>query len=695
MNENLKNLDFRYHYKEIHDIYQSLLVMEGSNPLFDRVELFINEPQPVVFTRDLYRFLGEEKTAQTYQQLLEPSQSLYWHHTGNSIMLVHKIPGLAIGQVRPFGVLVVHLNEAKVLNLVQTLTPYDRGFTLLFEEHGKVLMSGGTAQYDRSIEQGLYQDILSRSDPSGTFLYYWEGETYSVTYGSFNRLGSTWIYVSAAPLTAITNPVLFFSKLIIATSLFILFLAGVVSWLASRKLYSPIEKLVCKIGASRTSEAKVKDEFALIEAQWNNLSRESQVLQKRLDQHLPYLREGFLMQLLQGYMYPFTEKELRERMENLGWEPADSQFVIIVVQLFGFSKLEGRFSEGDEGLVTFAAANIIEELCSHSTLQVDVINFHDLSIGLMVSVPAWMTRTHIEDELYRLTAEMIARIEEILKMQATIGISCMTDSIKSVPGLFEETKIALRFRNLQESSQVIDLEKLDEEERLQDVKYPFALEKEIMYAIRLGDEERAVHYIRQFIDVLTKESTDEAALKQGVLQLLGSILHVVMQSGISTRRIYEGIDLYEKLSQIREPEKIVQWFELSVIRPFMAEWSKKKDRHMRQLVEKTIILLNEQFMNDISLEYCADAIKISPYVLSKAFKNVTGLNFIDYLTNIRLERAKQMLRDSDWKISDIAEKVGYQNSYFNRLFKKHVGLTPGQYREQSKREKERISGEIR
>lgn len=143
LNENLKNLDFRYHYKEIHDIYQSLLVMEGSNPLFDRVELFINEPQPVVFTRDLYRFLGEEKTAQTYQQLLEPSQSLYWHHTGNSIMLVHKIPGLAIGQVRPFGVLVVHLNEAKVLNLVQTLTPYDRGFTLLFEEHGKVLMSGG------------------------------------------------------------------------------------------------------------------------------------------------------------------------------------------------------------------------------------------------------------------------------------------------------------------------------------------------------------------------------------------------------------------------------------------------------------------------------------------------------------------------------------------------------------------------
>src|SRR5690606_3619068 len=109
--------------------------------------------------------------------------------------------------------------------------------------------------------------------------------------------------------------------LIIATSLFILLLAGVVSWLASRKLYSPIEKLVCKIGASRTSEAKVKDEFALIEAQWNNLSRESQVLQKRLDQHLPYLREGFLMQLLQGYMYPFTEKELRERMENLGWEP--------------------------------------------------------------------------------------------------------------------------------------------------------------------------------------------------------------------------------------------------------------------------------------------------------------------------------------------------------------------------------------
>ncbi|WKL03578.1 helix-turn-helix transcriptional regulator [Paenibacillus amylolyticus] len=73
---------------------------------------------------------------------------------------------------------------------------------------------------------------------------------------------------------------------------------------------------------------------------------------------------------------------------------------------------------------------------------------------------------------------------------------------------------------------------------------------------------------------------------------------------------------------------------------------------------------------------------MTPYALSKAFKQVSGINFIDYLTRVRMDAAKQLLRETTMKINDVAAAVGYQHSYFNRIFKKQEGVTPSQYHDQ-------------
>jgi YesN/AraC family two-component response regulator len=76
---------------------------------------------------------------------------------------------------------------------------------------------------------------------------------------------------------------------------------------------------------------------------------------------------------------------------------------------------------------------------------------------------------------------------------------------------------------------------------------------------------------------------------------------------------------------------------------------------------------------------------MNPTILSKVFKDITGWNFIDYLTNIRIEKAKDLLMETDMKINCIAEKIGYKHSYFNRLFKKHEGVTPSHFREMNRK----------
>src|SRR5437867_2751397 len=87
---------------------------------------------------------------------------------------------------------------------------------------------------------------------------------------------------------------------------------------------------------------------------------------------------------------------------------------------------------------------------------------------------------------------------------------------------------------------------------------------------------------------------------------------------------------------------------------------------------------------ELSLSKVAKAANISPNYLSEKFKQVTGMNFVDYVTRIRFEKACRLLRDVDLRISEIAFAVGFQSlSQFNRIFKKLAGESPTQFRRQN------------
>jgi YesN/AraC family two-component response regulator len=77
----------------------------------------------------------------------------------------------------------------------------------------------------------------------------------------------------------------------------------------------------------------------------------------------------------------------------------------------------------------------------------------------------------------------------------------------------------------------------------------------------------------------------------------------------------------------------------------------------------------------------ADELDIHPVWLSRLFKKETGQNFLDYVTDIRMEKAKDLLRHTSFKIYEIAEKIGYQEiQYFGKLFKKRMNMTPKEFR---------------
>lgn len=102
----------------------------------------------------------------------------------------------------------------------------------------------------------------------------------------------------------------------------------------------------------------------------------------------------------------------------------------------------------------------------------------------------------------------------------------------------------------------------------------------------------------------------------------------------------------------------------------------------KKVIKEILNLVEDNYMNDISLEWMADKVFLSPSYLSNYFKKETGKSFVKYITSYRLERARDLLQNTNMKIVDISEKVGYCNtSYFCLNFKNHFGISPTQYRE--------------
>lgn len=700
--EELKDMDYVYHFDQTEDIVTTLYVLQGSHPLIDKVQLYLNEPKPILFNRS-YGELSDEQLIQSYHQYLMGGGQVYWTdrlpgqllpegdvntaeellHTdpNEALVLVHKIPG---GSTAPFGALIVTLDNDKVRSILKTLTPYDQGSTFLLDKSGEVLVSSGDhkgASSGELNEQIRQQVDLERNN--GSFLYTFENTTYSVSYGKLSRIDSDWVYVSAAPITDITAPLLSVSKFIVMVSAAGLLIAILLSWLASRRIYSPIERLLGVLGTNEKERLQGTllhhDEFELLETYWNDLLTERSRARRKLDDQLPMLRGSFVMQLIQGHLSSHSEAYLIEQMSDLGFKVEDRQFLLVKLRLTGYSNLNGRFNEQDTGLVTFAAVNIIEEFAAQRFEQAAVLNFHDLSAAVLL--------TGTNEESLKSAAlvwgdELMLVINRIMKMNVTILISRPAGLVSELPARFLELEQAEAFRSIEDLNQLLDLDEELQYQKIEESSYPFLLERDIVQAVRTGKMEEAQRILSQFMEEAIKQHTTEYQLQQTMLQLLASLLHMMLQSGVPSHQLFKGRNLYEEIASLKERVPIEKWMRQEVFLPYIRYMEERSHAGLKPVIDRTMQRIDEQYMTDISLESCADQEGMTPYALSKAFKQVAGINFIDYVTYKRIEAAKELLRETDLKMNDIADRVGYQHSYFNRIFKKQEGMTPGQYRDQ-------------
>lgn len=141
-------------------------------------------------------------------------------------------------------------------------------------------------------------------------------------------------------------------------------------------------------------------------------------------------------------------------------------------------------------------------------------------------------------------------------------------------------------------------------------------------------------------------------------------------------------DYLPTLLELKTLEEVRAWF-VDRMGNNCRNMGVKKESQSVSVVEKARNYIDSHYnKKDISLDEVSRSVDISSYYFSKIFKEETGRNFVEYLTEIRMNRARELLAGTELSMKEICGEVGYSDpNYFSRIFKKHTGLTPTEYKE--------------
>ncbi|SCY37092.1 response regulator transcription factor [Alkaliphilus peptidifermentans] len=209
--------------------------------------------------------------------------------------------------------------------------------------------------------------------------------------------------------------------------------------------------------------------------------------------------------------------------------------------------------------------------------------------------------------------------------------------------------------------------------------YPINKEKILIHNVLMGDLRGTLDTFEEIFLWLTLHyKTDKNYIKSKLIELF-----------IMTQRILPNspdvniVDGNIHLMQILEFEEITE-LKISYI-DFLKNTVMKLDEYrkkeMNGLIAKAVQYIEKNYKENISLDDVAKEINMSYHYFSKFFKDSTGKNFVDYLTELRIEKSKKILKDTSINIKEICFEVGYSDpNYFSKIFKKITGMTPTDYR---------------
>lgn len=401
---------------------------------------------------------------------------------------------------------------------------------------------------------------------------------------------------------------------------------------------------------------------------------EDEMLKINYKDSISYLKETLFKELFSGFL---NEDEAIRRSEALHIMLEQGPMILVKLRVDRFEDIRQKYIEQDEKLFRYSIMNIMEEIIPRKWRK-EIIALNSAEYALVVNVNDDAAEPgHFNKELDKLLAKIQAAMKDFLNLSLSIGVSGPIPGYNGLKKAYGEADEALQQLFFLSECQI----------RYYDRALRFGRSREDHYSLSRDDEQNFLKLVENdgegaesYLELLKQRLVRNDISEQGVRTTYLRLLSLITSCFPGTPELWnEGRSLYEQFL-IEERLEGLHRLLLRVLEQCL-EYNDSQGERPQSYAEQACTIIQSQFAEDISLQTVAMQINVNPSYLSRIFKQEMGENFVTYLTRVRIKKAQHYLRDRNFKVYEVADKVGYPNTaYFSKIFKKMTGMSPEEYR---------------
>lgn len=394
-----------------------------------------------------------------------------------------------------------------------------------------------------------------------------------------------------------------------------------------------------------------------------------QLLRESYRQSLPVLREVFLSSLL---THRLTQEDILAKASQYGMELGTAEWLIAVICLDQKNKEEQQ-------LFLFAVKNMAQEQLQTSAQQGTVF-LHNDQIVVLFSREERQQREWLH-HVQTVLEEIRRAVEKYMSTTVTIGIGAAVRDLAQLPYSYEDAVLALDYKGILGNNRLIIIDDV-EKRATEKVRFDERLEHELVRCVKMGTPSELHAVVEELFRDLEDGQVSIQEYRIFLLEIMTTILKTAKRAEVDIDQTIgeQGHVIAEitTFNNVQDAKNRIR----ELCERIMGRIASGRQNAYQRLIDQAIAYTHKHYASpDISIHKVCAELHISPGYFSNIFKKETKTTFVTYLLQLRMEKAKELLRTTDLKSFEIAERVGYTDpNYFSFCFRKHAGLSAKEYR---------------
>ena len=396
-------------------------------------------------------------------------------------------------------------------------------------------------------------------------------------------------------------------------------------------------------------------------------------LQKSYLGSLPILRDLFLNDLVRRTTDIDT---VVPKLREYGIDILDARkWLAVVIHIEQIEQSEIQVLSQHQELIPISVRGLVEDHLK-SYCRNAIFNSAD-GITVIVAVDENNTQTG----LINLLNDICKESKRVLEVSITVGVGHSCNSLKEISRSYQSAVDALGYRAIVGIGKTIyinDVEPVICGKLQLDVKS----EAELTAAVKFGPKELISNVIQSLVAHMDEVKVHARQYQAYMLSIVNCITRTMQQYDLDIGEMFDSENWYTAIMEgIYRKEEFAEWL-LPIALRMNEALNHERDNTARKVILNAKEYILEHYSDpELSVETLCRYLHMSPAYFSTMFKKETGQTYINYLTQVRLDKAVELLNETDEKTYMIAQKVGYQEqNYFSYVFKKWYGISPTKYR---------------